>query len=133
MIDYQIIAREKIWDLTKILPTRMFTLGKYREVDLTDLGDQRRRITLEAIKTLIRNVIGGRNTNFGEFSDMCILIGLFKNIKYRTPLIVNAEINAMGACLLTHINNNVSRYHYIEDEIWEFDGTTIESFSFQLQ
>ncbi|XP_050424771.1 uncharacterized protein LOC126835927 isoform X2 [Adelges cooleyi] len=92
------------------------------EINLAHFGSQRRIITREATKTLIlAEIRGGDKVKkyFQDFSDMCLLIGLFKSINNPYSYIVAAELDETDTCTVTDIHLNEFRYRSIGGVIWE--------------
>ncbi|XP_050433451.1 uncharacterized protein LOC126841163 [Adelges cooleyi] len=120
-IYYQRVVQINILERTNI-PAPQIDEDKFRDANLRALGDERRKITLEAIRLLILDVINGKNRNFRKFSDMCCLLGVFRSIKEPTSFIVNTKLNATGLCCLVDKNENVIKYYTVLGRIWEVTG-----------
>lgn len=60
-------------------------------------------------------VSAGENARFGQFSDICNLIGLYKSLEYPKKFIRQAKVDRYGVCSLTDINGVVSTYFSIKD------------------
>ncbi|XP_050427378.1 uncharacterized protein LOC126837504 [Adelges cooleyi] len=117
--------------------------AEYENVTLQDLGNARRRITLEAVKTLIRDVIridndpnNRNNPNIQLFGrrNLCRLLGLFRSALRPSTFAVNANMR-LGTCTIVFRNGVDIRYRYIEDKIWEIkcNGLLLQPLSDQIQ
>ncbi|XP_050424562.1 uncharacterized protein LOC126835787 isoform X2 [Adelges cooleyi] len=84
---------------------------------LSELGSARRVMTLEAIKSLIRQ----NDPLFLNLFRMCSLIGLFRSIKYPRLNLVTVYTMRDGHCFILDINMNANVYTFINGEIWEVE------------
>ncbi|XP_050419855.1 uncharacterized protein LOC126832877 [Adelges cooleyi] len=120
---YQEIWQEKIW-FYQLPGASDINEAEYENATLRDLGNDRRKITMQAIKLLILDIIVGPNTNFESFSVMCVLLGVYRSIKYPDEFIKEADGDDRGTCSLHDIKDEVTRYYELDGKIWQFDNST---------
>ncbi|XP_050428941.1 uncharacterized protein LOC126838473 isoform X1 [Adelges cooleyi] len=81
------------------------------------MGIARREMTLEAIKSLIRQ----NDPLFSDFIMMCRLMGVFISIKYPDLYIETAHVNGV-LCTLTNEDFEVTHvYKIIDGAVWQVD------------
>ncbi|XP_050427380.1 uncharacterized protein LOC126837506 [Adelges cooleyi] len=101
--------------------------AEYQDVTLEELGSARRRITTEAIKTVLSAVIRNEKdpyfTKFG-LRNLCKLLGLFRSVQHPSSPVVMASFR-YDICTLGTNNTADIRYRYINDQIWEIKSNNL--------
>ncbi|XP_050427315.1 uncharacterized protein LOC126837452 isoform X2 [Adelges cooleyi] len=114
-IEYQKFVHEKLRASTSdVTPMSEENCVEHGEL-LKNLEKRRRMMTMKSTALLIHHVKTGENARFGQFSDICNLIGLYKSLEYPKKFIRQAKVDRYGVCSLTDINGVVSTYFSIKD------------------
>ncbi|XP_050424823.1 uncharacterized protein LOC126835934 isoform X3 [Adelges cooleyi] len=97
-------------------------------VNLTDLGKDRRRLTGKALKKILLYAIVRYDLAM-TYERLCCLIGLWISTKIPTFYIKSAEVDNNKCCVIKDEVGHVKKYAFIGNKYWQVDA---ENSGFQI-
>ncbi|XP_050419549.1 uncharacterized protein LOC126832721 isoform X2 [Adelges cooleyi] len=122
-IKYQTDMQQEILDATTLSVPELAPNYNYGDRLFPQLRQQRKYAFVETIYRLIINniVLPGPDFNEARFSDLCRAVGLFNSVVNPDNYIVSAEVGDQNTCILTAVDNSISRYRPIGDRVYRVD------------
>ncbi|XP_050419553.1 uncharacterized protein LOC126832722 [Adelges cooleyi] len=133
-IKYQTDMQNEIAASTSIGVPVLPSIFNYGNRLLEDLRRERKYNMTEAIIHLIlKNIIlPGPDFNEAKFGDVCRAVGLFKSVINPNKYIVSAEVNELNTCIITDVDNRVSRYEPIDGRVYQIGDGSPKTFSSEI-
>ncbi|XP_050428488.1 uncharacterized protein LOC126838246 isoform X2 [Adelges cooleyi] len=129
----QAFLQNEIKEITEIKEPRIPKYAPYENLTLEKLGEDRRELTLVAVKKLINSTLDGKDLDFNEsypgFGNYCRLLGLFKSIENPGSYVYSAEVEDIRnqntglvekrQCVIKAVNAGEIRYEYLGGQLWQ--------------
>ncbi|XP_050428490.1 uncharacterized protein LOC126838247 isoform X1 [Adelges cooleyi] len=143
--------QKAIKEVTNIDPPTIENEAAYENVTLEKLGEDRRKLTLEAVKNLINSTLDGKDPDFNKsfpgFRNLCSLLAMFKMIENPDSCVFSAKVEETRyplsgevekkTCIIRSDKAPVIRYEYVNGILWQLNfegvGSPFYSLSSQVQ
>ncbi|XP_050425373.1 uncharacterized protein LOC126836210 [Adelges cooleyi] len=100
------------------IPVPHVEIQNFEDLDLTQLGEDRRLLTGPALKNIIRRALSGYRPN-ATLSQLCHLIGLMMSTKVGKIFTTTHEIYPNILCILWDRADHYIKYRVFEGQLWQ--------------